>query len=75
MEKHPAALAVASLDTIFASKTYDWGVDFSWASSIANIYANIVTEQSNQLVSSAKKLEKSLNKGLERVTETIISLP
>lgn len=67
--------SVAMLDTIFANKTYDWGVDFSWASSFTSLYANLITSGTNDYVSTATKLQKSSAKLLAKAVETIENLP
>lgn len=67
--------SVASLDAVFASKVYDWGVDFSWASSIGNVYSNMVVNQNPEFISALKKNEKIANKQLEKLNKTISELP
>lgn len=66
--------SVEMLDIIFASKSYDWAVDFSWGSGFANLYNGIYTTKKNNYVSTAEKKAQSLEKALVKLMETVRSL-
>lgn len=66
--------SVEMLDIIFASKSYDWAVDFSWGSNFATIYNNVYNNKTNNYVSDAAKSQKAIVKIIERLVTKIQEL-
>jgi hypothetical protein len=66
--------SVEMLDIIFASKSYDWAVDFTWGSGFASAYNGIYNSKANNFVSTTEKLIKSVTKTLEKLVNDISAL-
>ena len=66
--------SVRMLDIIFASKSYDWAVDFSWGTDFQSLYNTIYTSKKNNFVSNAEKKEKALTKKITQLVEKIREL-
>lgn len=65
--------STAMLDIIFANKSYDWGVDFTW-SAFGNIYVNVITKKANTYVSDATAAQEKIQQNIDTLTETLNNL-
>ena len=63
--------SVEMLGICFATKCYDWAVDFSWGSSFASAYNNVYNNKAFNYVSEATKALKPQDKSLSRLMESI----
>jgi len=68
------AESVEMLDIIFASKSYDWAVDFTWGGSYQTLYNGIYENKQNNFVSNTAKTMKLLTKGIEKLVASVEEL-
>ncbi|MBQ7312099.1 MAG: hypothetical protein IJW81_00775 [Clostridia bacterium] len=66
--------SVEMLDIIFASKSYDWAVDFSWGGNFASAYNAVYNNKTNNFVSDAARIQKPIVKVLDRLIAKIQEL-
>ena len=62
------------LDIVFASKMYDWSVDFPWGNTIQSLYSTIYSSRRNSFVSQTAKMKKIIDKNLKELVDTVDAL-
>ncbi len=67
--------SVEMMDIIFAGKSYDWAVDFSWGSSFKSAYQTLYDSKNNNYVSASTSKLEAQQKTLQNLIDTISGFP